>query len=132
MRKTLNTQLIDAVFDGNRKEVVALLDKGADVNAKTPDKHTPLSIATNVGTESLVRLLVKRGADVNSQTIYGDTPIFPATQKGRESIVRLFIQRGAEVDVDDERKALVQYAKTRSIKRMLEKKVRQTRRLRLG
>lgn len=45
------------------KVVALLLDRGADINAASPNKTTPLMMAARYGTEDSVKLLLARGAD---------------------------------------------------------------------
>jgi ankyrin repeat protein len=45
------------------KVVALLLDRGADVNAASPNRTTPLMMAARYGTEDSVKLLLARGAD---------------------------------------------------------------------
>ena len=40
-----------------------LLDKGADINAASPNGSTPLMMAARYGSEESVNLLLQRGAD---------------------------------------------------------------------
>lgn len=48
----------------NQPTVVALLlDRGADINAESPNRTTPLMMAARYGTEENVNLLLARGAD---------------------------------------------------------------------
>lgn len=42
-----------------------LLDQGADVNAKTPLRDTPLHLAMKINTET-VKLLIQYGANINA------------------------------------------------------------------
>src|SRR5207244_10483742 len=59
---------IAAGLFGNTDIVKLLLDRGADLSAKSPDPRgymTVLSEAARTGDESLLRLLIERGADVN-------------------------------------------------------------------
>ena len=45
------------------KIVALLLDRGANVNAESPNRTTPLMMAARYGTEDSVRLLLARGAN---------------------------------------------------------------------
>lgn len=93
----LNEELLLAARKGNVGIVRALLDKGADINAKSPYGATPLYFAASNGHLEVVRLLVERGADVNAKdTFYGITALSSATAKGRAQIVKILIDKGAE------------------------------------
>ena len=49
--------------------VQLLVDKGADVRAKTTGGHTALHVAVSNEHEVVVRLLVRKGGNVNKRTI---------------------------------------------------------------
>ena len=50
---------------GRRTVVKLLLDRGADVNAKTATGITPLIAAASVGDADIVKLLLEKGTDVS-------------------------------------------------------------------
>src|SRR3989442_186900 len=55
-----------------------LLDRGADVNARTKDGKTGLMIAANVGKEDRVALLLSRGVNANARDVHGRTALMEA------------------------------------------------------
>ena len=61
----------------------ALLDAGADVNARERSGRTALHAAAAKGYSDVVKLLVERGADVAAKDIDGATPIDAANGKLR-------------------------------------------------
>lgn len=52
-------------FSGNVECAKYLIEKGANVNAKTNAAQTPLMIAALQGFDDIVRLLLEKGADAN-------------------------------------------------------------------
>jgi len=62
-KQALNDQLYEAVRRGDVAGVTALLDKGADVNAKFRYGATALFKAAERGNVEIVKLLLARGAD---------------------------------------------------------------------
>src|SRR5687767_1438927 len=62
-KQQLNDQLYEAVRRGDAASVTALLDKGADVNAKFRYGATALFKAAERGNLDIVKLLLARGAD---------------------------------------------------------------------
>src|SRR5436190_7685187 len=60
-------QLIAAAGRGDLRTVVALLDRGADVNAENELRGTALCSAAEHGYLDVVKLLVDRGADVDAK-----------------------------------------------------------------
>ncbi|MBC8087116.1 MAG: ankyrin repeat domain-containing protein, partial [Phycisphaerae bacterium] len=66
-----------AVRQGNAPAAMALLDGGADINARTAsDSTSPLLMAIINGHFDLAMDLVKRGADVKLQSTAGATPLY--------------------------------------------------------
>ena len=83
-----------AAFGGYDDEVRFLLDRGADLNAKTNFGSSALMAASFAGHDSTVRLLLSHGADVNADRD-GDTPLTYARDRHHPEIVALLRQAGA-------------------------------------
>src|SRR5580704_12037431 len=65
-----------AVRNGDAKAVKALLQKGADVNAKNEIGITALWIAASKGQQDIVEVLLEHKADVNARDgIWYQTPL---------------------------------------------------------
>ncbi|MEW6349022.1 MAG: ankyrin repeat domain-containing protein [Thermodesulfobacteriota bacterium] len=64
------TALMWAAEQGNEKVVGLLLDKGADVNAKSPEGWTALMSAAMGGDPEVVRRLLDKGADVQAEDAF--------------------------------------------------------------
>lgn len=77
-----DTPLHFAVMFGHTEAAVALLDAGADINARNQDDATPLHMAAFFCRKDLVEILLTRGADASATDRHGDTP--------RQSIERNF------------------------------------------
>lgn len=93
----LDEQLLSAAAKGNVEAVKALLDKGADVNAKSPYGVTPLWLSARRGHTAVVKLLLERGADPNArENVNRSTPLGWAAWKGHVEVVKLLLDRGAE------------------------------------
>lgn len=96
-KQALNDQLYEAARKGDAAEVKALLDKGADVNAKFRYGATALFKAAERGNTEVVKLLIERGADVNvKDTFYGATALSWALQKGHTAAVIAILSKTAE------------------------------------
>ncbi len=65
-----------------------LLQRGADIEALSPNRSTPLMMAARYGPESSVELLLSRGAKLQSRNDAGMTAVDFATSAGRESLAR--------------------------------------------
>jgi ankyrin repeat protein len=65
------TPLFVAVRQGNRRFVGALLDRGADVNARSRGGCAPLWVATQFARNEIAQLLLDRGACVDAAKTAG-------------------------------------------------------------
>jgi ankyrin repeat protein len=84
--------LLKASAQGDLAEVRNLLEKGADVNARTDMGETPLHLAHS---EEVARFLIEHGADVNARDgEYGMTPLF---NQGI-AVCRFLVEKGADVN----------------------------------
>ena len=81
-----------------------LVDKGADINAKSNGGWTPLHEAAKgieEKRESTVRYLIQSGADVNAKSEWGQTPLHEAARFGYTDAVKVLIEKGADVNAID-------------------------------
>ena len=63
----INSDLIDAAWNGQTEDVKALIEAGADVNAKRKDGETVLMSAAWKGHTETVKALIEAGADLNAK-----------------------------------------------------------------
>jgi len=73
---------------------VFLLDKGAEVNAKTSLGITPLHEAAQNGIEEIAEILVAHGASINAVDDKGWTPLVRAQKWGHQEVVEFLRQKG--------------------------------------
>ena len=100
-KQELNDQLYEAVRKGDAPAVTALLDKGADVNAKFRYGATALFKAAERGHLEIVKILLARGADVSvKDTFYNATAMTWAMDGGHVEIVRELLEKQPS-SVDD-------------------------------
>ena len=96
-KQGLNDQLWEAARKGDAAEVAALLDKGADVNAKFRYGTTALFKAAERGNTEVVKVLLARGADVSTKdTFYGATAMTWALQNEHYEVVRALLEKSGE------------------------------------
>lgn len=95
------TPLHLAAFFGHSELAKALLDRGADVNARStnPMKNTPLHAATAGQQIEAMRLLLMRGADANVRQEGGWTALHSAAQSGNREAVELLLAHGAHINL---------------------------------
>ena len=86
-----------AAKEGDTQRVMALLEKGADVNTKDTEGNTPLHKAVESSHKELVELLIQEKAHVNARNSVGETPLNMAAQEGWWKLAKLLIQNGADV-----------------------------------
>ena len=99
-QKKLDIALIKECLDGNLKEAVALISKGADVNGKDVNGYSPLFMASSKGHAEVVEMLISNGAIVNDKGKYGYSPLYFASRYGHVEVVDILIKNGAIVNED--------------------------------
>jgi ankyrin repeat protein len=94
------TPLMFAAAYGSLEAMQALIDAGADVNARNAFDATALMwCATDL---AKVKLLVSKGADVNARSKQGRTPLLiAASSEGTVEIVKLLLDKGADLKKAD-------------------------------
>jgi ankyrin repeat protein len=91
-----SVKLVDAVKQGNRAAVRALITARANVNAAEPDGMTPLHWAVRGDDLQTAQLLIRAGANVKAASRYGITPISLAAQNGNAPLVEMLLVAGAD------------------------------------
>ena len=95
-KQKLNDQLFEAARAGDAAAVTALLDKGADVNAKFRYGATALFKAAERGNTEVVKVLLARGADPSvKDTFYGATAMTWALDNKHSEVVRALLEKDA-------------------------------------
>ncbi|KAI0528187.1 hypothetical protein F5B22DRAFT_584049 [Xylaria bambusicola] len=84
--------------DSRLSKVEALLQHGADVNAKHPYFGTALQMAASFGSTGLVSLLIGRGADINIAAGNYSTAIQAAAAHSNKQICEILLEKGANVN----------------------------------
>jgi hypothetical protein len=93
-KQELNDQLFEATRAGDAAAVKALLDKGADVNARFRYGTTALFKAAERGHVEVVKVLLERGADVMVEdTFYHENAMGWALQNHHLEVVRLMMEK---------------------------------------
>jgi ankyrin repeat protein len=83
-----------AAMDGHTGVVRLLLDRGADVHARTT-WGTPFEVTAQGGRVPLIELLVRHGALERDRQSQLDAALWGAAQYGRTNAVRYLLERGA-------------------------------------
>lgn len=97
----LNTALHRHARRGKTACVQALLEAGADTEARNIHGMTPLHPAVARGKMECVRALLTAGADINAPDHHGNTPLMTAFSHRRLPIFRELLQAGADTSLRD-------------------------------
>lgn len=92
--------IVRAAQAGSVVEVEALLDQGADINARhIQSGRSALSVAAHCGNEEVVRLLLQYGATVDERDASLLAPIHLASLRGHLNVIEVLLQEHADVDI---------------------------------
>ncbi len=95
------TPLMYASVKGQAELIKLLLESGANPNAKSNTRMTPLLFLTSARTVNLkgALYLIKSGAQINLADQDGLTPLMAAAYRGHESLVALLTSKGADKNI---------------------------------
>ena len=91
----LGGPLLAAARDDHAAAVVALVDRGADVNWQEPDGSTALAWAALRGNADVASALLRAGADPDLDNALGIGPLALAIENGAPDVARLLLRQGA-------------------------------------
>ncbi len=107
-KKMINVALFQACKSGSAKALIALMEKGADLNAVNEEGKSALMEAIYWGHEQTVKWLLKNGANANYRggsrmtpipgLLVTATPIGVAVSKRNLSIIQVLLDAGADVN----------------------------------
>ncbi len=93
------TALLRAATNGQEVMVRLLIEKGADIEAKSPNNGTPLICAAEGNHEDVVEYLLKNGANVHAEDNFGWKPLHRAmVNRGGAGVAQVLITHGADVN----------------------------------
>ena len=95
------TVIHHAIYGGcSKKALKAIVDHGADINARSKSNLTPLMIACQKRNIDAIYVLLQAGADPNINDLKGATVIHHAVTSGcRKRILQAIIGHGADVNI---------------------------------
>lgn len=97
-RRRLTNSLIDAAKANHKRELLAFLKAGANVNGQSGSDGAAIHAAAASGHLRIVKILLKRGAFINAREATGISPLQVAAAEGHLAVVRLLLRRGAQID----------------------------------
>ena len=90
------TPLGAACEKGHTDIALLLLGKGADINATTSEKRTPLLHALNFRREATALMLIENGASVDAIDHDGFTAMHLASKLGSPQLIKACLELGAD------------------------------------
>ena len=89
-------RLVDAVEQGDKESVRALLRENADVNVPQSDGATAIAWAVHLDDRETADLLIQAGADVNKPNDYGITPLSLACRSRNAVMIEKLLNAKAD------------------------------------
>ena len=95
----LETQLFDAIYNGNFQEVSALVQKGVNLDCKNDYGQMPPHHAAIYGKETIVELLLEKGAKIDEKDSKEMTPLQIAVFNKEILVTKVLLKHGSDVEV---------------------------------
>jgi len=93
------TALMLATVKGQSLEIRALLDGGAEINARNSKGWSALRLAVSMNDSEVVQLLLESGADVNDKDHEGNTVLMQAAGERSMESINLLLEHGADTSL---------------------------------
>jgi ankyrin repeat protein len=100
--RPIDHELVEAAFVCDLGRVRALLEQGADPDARDDEGRTPLFSAVLGGSLALLGLLLEAKADVNARDEHGWTALHVAAEEVIPEMASLLLARGADPNAADD------------------------------
>ncbi|HEY6683997.1 MAG TPA: ankyrin repeat domain-containing protein [Propionibacteriaceae bacterium] len=94
----LDEQLIATAWKNDLRRARALIDQGADVNAKDNTMQSAYLISTSEGYLELLNLTLRHGANVDSKDSFNGTGLIRAADRGHADIAGRLIQADIKIN----------------------------------
>ena len=107
---TFGTPLHTAVARGNVGIVKALLDAGANIEAKGVGAAHPLHFAALSNQPAAAALLIQRGAKIEARNSEEMTPLMLAAVNGKVEVAEVLIDAGADITASNKKYSVAEYA----------------------
>lgn len=75
--------MIEAVYSGDTKLVIEIINNGGNVNERSTTNHTPVFAAIERNDYDMLKILINAGGRVDVKGWYGDTPLSLAMDKAK-------------------------------------------------
>jgi len=97
--ETNNTLLHLSAINDKGKVCKALIEAGANPNARNIDGHTPLMECSIRGGAKAAKALLDNGAKPNKRAAYRNTALHLASKKGRSDVVQVFCEAECKLGI---------------------------------
>ncbi len=92
------TALHHASNSGCQESVNQLIDKGANIEARTNINETPLHLAAKTNNIDVLKLLIEKQAQIEAKTDKGETVLHLAVNCNNLAVVKFLIEKGANIE----------------------------------
>ena len=92
------TALMWAIVEHHVEVARVLIERGANVAARTKEDFTPFLFVAREGDIATARRLLTKDVDVNESSPEGITPLLAATARGHVDLALFFLEQGARPD----------------------------------
>jgi len=89
-------RLVDAVKNGDKAAIRALVQQRVDVNAAEPDGTTALHWAARINDLQSAEMLIRAGANVKAMNRFNVAPIYLACINGNSAMIEMLLKAGAD------------------------------------
>jgi ankyrin repeat protein len=86
-------------YAGNVATLEELINAGADVTARDASGRNPLFFIADETAQEAIKPLIKAGARVNTQDIDGNTPLHTAIMRGKPNLVKALLDHDADLNI---------------------------------
>ena len=94
-----NKAIFEAVYNGDKNQLVDILEKSTSLEIKNDQGRTPLMEAVYNKNNEIATLLINAGADVNAQDNMKNSPFLYAGAEGNMEIVKLALENGVNFKI---------------------------------
>ena len=113
------TALMWAIEQGHPQVAKLLIERGADVNARSKNGFTPLLFAAQQNDLDSVRTLLAEGAKLDDFTPEWGSALVAAAARGHENLAIFLLEKGADPNAaDDNQIAVLHYAMLQGLAHM--------------
>ena len=119
----LDQQLFESVIANNFSETSSLIEQGANVNTANKEWQgaTPLYMATQTNSLSIIKLLLEHNANTETTLIdLPSTPLYVAAFYNYPEAVILFLKHGANINAQVNRRDVIQMASNKEHTKIVE------------